>query len=415
MILRLVVVLGVSVTLVGCAAAYVHGKAARLLRLGPRGRGALALVLAAGIAATLAARLLERTFPATTLAPPGMAGWVITVATVIATLLLGLVDLASLAARRLRPRPVLATPPPEPEAARPSLDPAAGPSPRAPASRRVFLSQAATGSALAIGAASATYGALFGRRDYTLEEVSFAIPGLSRRLDGYTLVQLSDLHLGTFVGEAEMRAAEALVARARPDLIVLTGDLIDHDSRQANKLGRFVQRLMALARDGVIAVPGNHDYYTGIDMVVTVLERAGAQVLRNGGRVIGDQGAGFALLGVDDPAGPQEDERAVGPDLGAALAALPASADLPRVLLCHNPAYFPQAAGKVALQLSGHTHGGQINLGVSPAKLVLRHGLVAGRYAREGSGLYVNRGFGTVGPPVRLGAPPEVTRIVLTV
>jgi predicted MPP superfamily phosphohydrolase len=82
--------------------------------------------------------------------------------------------------------------------------------------------------------------------------------------------------------------------------------------------------------------------------------------------------------------------------------------------LCHNPAYFEAAAGQVALQLSGHTHGGQFNPGIRPADWVFRHGWVAGRYESSGSQLYVNRGFGTAGPPVRLGAPPEVTRIVLT-
>jgi predicted MPP superfamily phosphohydrolase len=83
------------------------------------------------------------------------------------------------------------------------------------------------------------------------------------------------------------------------------------------------------------------------------------------------------------------------------------------VLLCHNPVYFPDAAGQVALQLSGHTHGGQVNPGVRPADWVLPHGYVAGLYQRDGSRLYVNRGFGTAGPPARVGAPPELTRIVL--
>jgi hypothetical protein len=84
------------------------------------------------------------------------------------------------------------------------------------------------------------------------------------------------------------------------------------------------------------------------------------------------------------------------------------------VLLCHNPVYFPEAAGQVALQLSGHTHGGQVNLLVRPADWVLPHGYVAGLYQRKSSQLYINRGFGTVGPPARIGSPPEVSRIVLT-
>jgi predicted MPP superfamily phosphohydrolase len=86
---------------------------------------------------------------------------------------------------------------------------------------------------------------------------------------------------------------------------------------------------------------------------------------------------------------------------------------LPRVLLCHNPSYFERSAGKVDLQLSGHTHGGQVNLVVRPAELFMKYGWIAGLYERSGSKLYVNRGFGTAGPPVRVGAPPEITRVVL--
>lgn len=427
MILRNVVFLLALTLIVGSASTYVHRKVTRAANLGRGARRALAAVLAAAMALAVASRMLEHHIPASLLAPLGEVGWVVVLTVFITTVLLLLVDLVTAVARRFQRLTRSAVPAPVAPPA--SVEPASVASPApvdplvsvpavpavSPVSRRIFLSQATTGSALAIGAGSATYGALFGRHDYILEEVAFAIPGLSRRLDGYTLVQLSDIHLGLFVGEAEMRAAEALVMRAKPDLLVLTGDLIDHDSRQANNLGRLVQRLGRYARDGVVAVPGNHDYYTGIETVVTTLSRAGATVLRNGGRILGDQGASLALLGVDDPWGPREDARAVGPDLDAALAAVPAAADLPRVLLCHNPDYFPAAAGRVGLQLSGHTHGGQIKVGITPAALVLRHGFIAGRYTREGSGLYVNRGFGTAGPPARVGAPPEVTRIVLTV
>jgi hypothetical protein len=101
-----------------------------------------------------------------------------------------------------------------------------------------------------------------------------------------------------------------------------------------------------------------------------------------------------------------------GPDLDRALSTIPG--DVPRILLCHNPSFFPEAAGKVSLQLSGHTHGGQISLGINPAELVLPHGYVRGGYERDGSMLYVNRGFGTAGPPARVGSPPEITRVILT-
>ena len=105
--------------------------------------------------------------------------------------------------------------------------------------------------------------------------------------------------------------------------------------------------------------------------------------------------------------------RPVGPNLDEALRHAPLN--LPRVLLCHNPALFPAVADRIDLQLSGHTHGGQVNLGVRPADLLLRHGYIAGRYQRGNAQIYVNRGFGTAGPPARIGAAPEVTKLVLTV
>ena len=291
--------------------------------------------------------------------------------------------------------------------------------PRAPEglARRAFLAQATVGSAFLVGSSSSLYGSLAGRHDYQLEDVPLRLPGLSRALDGFTIVQLSDIHIGQFVGDAELAAAEALVRRARPDLIVLTGDLLDHDPRYAQQLGRFARKLGPLAREGVVAISGNHDFYAGIHETMSALEAGGADVLRNRGRVIGGR-AGFALLGVDDVWGRRF---GMGPDLHRAIDALPAVAgsvgaarELPRVLLCHNPSFFEAAAPHVGLQLSGHTHGGQINLVVRPADWLLKNGWVAGLYRERGSQLYVNRGFGTAGPPARIGSPPEVTRIVLT-
>jgi predicted MPP superfamily phosphohydrolase len=280
-----------------------------------------------------------------------------------------------------------------------------------PNTRRVFLGQAATGSAMVLGSGSAFYGALFGRQDYILEEFPVRIPGLSKRLDGYTLVQISDIHFGLFAGDREILVAEDLVRRARPDRIVLTGDLLDSNPRYAEMLGRFVRRIAPLARDGVVVIPGNHDWYAGVDIVMDAAKAAGARVLRNDGFVVGGEKDGFALLGVEDVWAKRIDPQ-MGPDLEKAISSVPA--DLPRILLCHNPVFFPQAAGKVALQLSGHTHGGQINMGpIRPGQIVLPYGYIEGRYEREGSQLYVNRGFGTAGPPARIGSPPEVTRIVL--
>jgi uncharacterized protein len=306
----------------------------------------------------------------------------------------------------------------EPAAA--ATPPAATATPPAPVEvpRRVFLTRAAASSALLIGSGSSLYGALKGRHDYSIEDVPVVVPGLRSAFSGFTIAQLSDVHIGVYVGEPELAIAEELLRQSKPDLIVLTGDLLDNDPNLAPKLGWFVRRLAPLARHGVVAITGNHDFFAGVDEVASALTRGGARILRNEGLVIGDAAGGFSLLGVDDVWARRSGG---GPDLARAVTSLPRlgggvapARDLPRVLLCHNPSFFAEAAGEVALQVSGHTHGGQVNLGVRPADYVLPGGWVAGRYERSGSLLYVNRGFGTVGPPARVGAPPEVTRLVLT-
>ena len=186
--------------------------------------------------------------------------------------------------------------------------------------RRAFLTQAVAGSAFLIGGSSSFYGALVERHDYRLEELPMPIPGLSPKLDGFTIVQLSDVHIGHFVGWPELRAAEEFIRRAKPDLLVLTGDLLDHDPALADQLGQFARRLLPLAREGVVAISGNHDFYAGIGAVVHALETAGVTVLRNRGRVIGSADAGFALLGVDDLWARRQGGGRAGPAPGRELA-----------------------------------------------------------------------------------------------
>lgn len=273
--------------------------------------------------------------------------------------------------------------------------------------RRMFLEQAAGASVLAGTGLAFGWGATRGRHAYEIREVVVPVPGLPRVLEGYSLAQVSDLHVGTFVGEGELRRGLALVAAAKPDLLVATGDLVDMDPRFVDLMARYLAD--HAPRDGAYAILGNHDYYAGADDVAQALRRAGVRLLLNQGVVLrpGD-GGGFALLGVDDSWGRRRG--GPGPNLEEAIAMVPD--DRPRILLAHQPDYFDRAAGRVALQLSGHTHGGQLNPGFRPADLFMKY--VAGPYARGGSRLYVNRGFGTSGPPARIGAPPEITKIIFT-
>jgi uncharacterized protein len=391
--------------------------------LGNKSRTALKTVLIASIALMVIGRLAGRFWPSPWVSVAIAVGSTVELGVVISGALLLVLDaalaLAGFArrfARLLRPAAVtplvtstadgrarLAVVPPE--------------TPRVELPRRAFLTQAAAGSAFLIGSSSSLYGTLKGRHDYVIEEVPIRLPGLARAFDGFSIAQISDVHIGAFTGDAELAIAEELLGRTKADLIVLTGDLLDNDPRLAPQLGRFVRRLVPLARYGVVAVSGNHDFFAGVAAMADAVTAGGGRMLRNDSLVLGDAAAGVALLGVDDV---WARRRGAGPDLARAVRLLPRldgkvapAVDLPRVLLCHNPSFFADAAGQVGLQLSGHTHGGQVNLGLRPADYLLPGGWVAGRYEQDGSQLYVNRGFGTVGPPARLGAPPEVTRIVL--
>jgi predicted MPP superfamily phosphohydrolase len=250
------------------------------------------------------------------------------------------------------------------------------------------------------------WGMVRGRHAFELRELAVRIPGLPRVLDGYVVAQISDIHTGNHVGERELDEGLSLVRKARPDLVVVTGDLVDFEATFAPFVGRKLADLPS--RDGVFACLGNHDYYAGADSIVRALRAAGIAPLVDEGRVLrASDGGGFALLGVDDVTSKRHGRS--GPRLARALSMVPP--EVPRILLSHQPPTVDAWAGQVALQLSGHTHGGQINPGGRMLNLLFEY--AAGAYAVSGTTLYVNRGFGTVGPPVRVGVPPEVTRIVL--
>lgn len=301
-----------------------------------------------------------------------------------------------LACRYLRGRP-----------ARPTSPIENAPQERQETMTRRQVVEASAGAALfgAVGGAVG-WGVVRGRHAFELREVPVRIPGLPRVLDGYVIAQISDIHTGVHVGERELDEGLSLVRRARPDLVAVTGDLVDIDPVFAPLIARKLADLPA--RDGVFTCLGNHDYYAGARAVASVLRAAGITPLVNDGRVVraGDAG-GFAILGADDLMATRFD--GAGPRLDLAMRAVPAG--LPKILLSHQPPSVDKWPGQVALQLSGHTHGGQINPGGKMLNVLFEY--VAGAYAVGGTTLYVNRGFGTVGPPSRIGVPPEVTRVVL--
>jgi len=287
------------------------------------------------------------------------------------------------------------------------------PKPEEPASlaRREAIASIG-GGVLATGVAGTLgFGALKTRLDVDVTEVPVRIARLPKALDGFSIVQVSDIHVGPFFGERDLVRAEDMVRGLRPDLVVMTGDLVHLHAGYLPMSVAWVARLGAMARHGAAAIPGNHEYYVGREKVLGALQNAGVDVLLNRGRVVAKaDGGGFGLVGVDDIYGSLSG-RGPGPRVERPLAEL--SPDLARVLLCHQPHWHPHAASfGFDLMLSGHLHGGQIApLGPLVAGAV--YDAVAGLYDRAGCRLYVNRGLGTSGVPSRVAVRPEITKIVL--
>ena len=413
--LRIGFSLGLVLLVASLVAWYVGKRATWAFGLSRPVRRAMGVTIALGFAAAVVSRMLDWEH-ATLGYVLGAFGGTTLLGVVISSVMLLPVDLARLVLYARRGKS--AAPPAADVAASSARTeaPASAPhedaraeTPALPA-RRDFLVRAAAGSAITFGMGASIYGTLLGRHDYTLETVPIRLAKLPKALDGLTIVQLSDIHVGTFVGERELSAALDLVQSARADLVVMTGDLLDHDLHYAPVLARFARALQSRARYGVFAIPGNHDHYAGAPTVLRLLREAGTEVLLNRHVQIGDAGGRLLLAGLDDVAGPGF--MSPGPQPEVAFAG--ASPDLARVLLSHNPVYFAESRTYADLTLSGHTHGGQITLFINPAELVLSHGLVRGHYHVGESQLYVNRGFGTAGPPSRIGSPPEVTKLVLT-
>lgn len=276
--------------------------------------------------------------------------------------------------------------------------------------RRRFLAQAtAAGAVLATGG---TVGYGFWRAYVAAPEVSEVVvrlPHLPRALEGFTLVQLSDVHVGSLI---ERRFMDELVARVnalRPDLVAITGDLVDGLPRD---LGHAVAALQHLrSRAGTFFVTGNHEYHSNDLAWARALQGLGLQVLRNRGVRVGDAGGSFDLLGVDDWSGGWRRRGRTDYDLEHALQyGAPGRAS---VLLAHQPMNVEQVMARgVGLQLSGHTHGGQVF--PMTALIGRRMPYVAGHYTVGEGQLYVSRGAGFWGPPLRIGSPPELVKVVLT-
>jgi predicted MPP superfamily phosphohydrolase len=272
-------------------------------------------------------------------------------------------------------------------------------------SRRAFL-KSATGAALAAPVMAGTV-AFIRRDNLRLVEIDMPIAGLPKDLHGLRIVQLSDIHLSPFLSEATLDRAIGMANETKPNLALVTGDLISRAGDPLDVCLRHVSRLRSDA--GTYGCNGNHEIYTnseryvqqeGAKLGISILRRQN-QVLRFGGALLNLTGFDYQRKG---------DPYLLGAEWLRVDGAL-------NVLLSHNPDVFPVAASKgFDLTMAGHTHGGQVDFEILEHHVNIARFFtpyVYGRYEREGKSIFVTRGIGTVGAPARLGAPPEVALIRL--
>lgn len=279
-----------------------------------------------------------------------------------------------------------------------------------PVTRRRFLRSALRLGALGLVGGVYTMGIEPGWIEFSQVEV--AMPRLHPAFDGYRIVQFSDIHFDSWMTEARLGGIVAAINQLKADAIVITGDFVSIDSGPvAPALVRSLSHLSA--PDGVFAIPGNHDHWHGLPALLKAIRGAGVRDLRNASATITRGDATLHLAGVDDPW--------VGtPKLKDVTDALPA--DGAAIMLAHAPDFADEVAplGRYDLQLSGHSHGGQVRLlGWAPVLPPFGKRYPSGRYDVNGMTLYTNRGVGTIPAArvlrVRFMCWPEITTFTLRV
>jgi predicted MPP superfamily phosphohydrolase len=281
--------------------------------------------------------------------------------------------------------------------------------PLIPTTRRQFLSRAAAAGAVAIAGDSIF---LAPNRPRIVRK-DFFLPRWPERLNGFTIAVLSDFHYDPYFSVHPLHAAIPMVNGLHPDLIVLTGDFVSVPLLGSRKKAALAAEPCASllsqlpAPHGVWAVMGNHDIDTDRKHVAAALQAESIQVLANQSQAIERDGARIWLAGVNDPLTRNA-------DLPKTLHDVPAGEAI--ILLAHEPDFADQAARfPIDLQLSGHSHGGQVRIPFLPPlylpKMAKKY--VWGTYQVGALALYTNAGLGTIGLPVRLNCPPEITLVTL--
>ena len=272
--------------------------------------------------------------------------------------------------------------------------------------RRQFFARVGGGAVVTAATGATAFGMHEVLKEHNIAEVPITLSRLPQSLDGFTIAQITDVHVGYTVARSFVQSIVDRVNALQPDLIAITGDLVDGDLESLRDAVKPLTELSAPY--GVYFVTGNHEYYAGAEPWVEELKRLGIRVLENERVSIGQGQDSFDLAGVHDY---QSDRFGAGPDLAKALDGRDPKREL--VLLAHQPRQvFESKEHGVGLQISGHTHGGQI----WPWHYIVKaqqKGLLAGLSRHGDTQLYISRGTGYWGPPVRVGAPAEITKVIL--
>lgn len=269
-------------------------------------------------------------------------------------------------------------------------------------SRRDFFKRSLDVASLVV-ATSLTARGIYEARDIKHEKVDIKIKNLKKP---YKIVQLSDIHIGGLIDKDFIHNIAKRVDAMDADLVVITGDLVDIDIQHASDALEELARLNS--RYGTYFVVGNHEYFHNIEKIIAKVKSLGIRVLENENVYIGDAGFGFNLAGVYDVFGYRT--LSYMPEIGDALKG---KKDAPTILLAHQPRYIEEVIGGVDLMLSGHTHGGQLY----PFKFLvkLQQPYISGLHQHNKElQIYVNKGTGFWGPPMRLGASSEITEIMVS-
>lgn len=257
--------------------------------------------------------------------------------------------------------------------------------------------------ALALILALCAYSLYNGSKPPVVRNIAIKTSKLTDKIDSFTIAHLSDIHMGPITDYKWLERTVNITNGLAPDLIVITGDLIDEDVSGIDSYVEIIKQLKA--KHGVYACTGNHEYYAGIDSFLKFCQKTGIKVIRNGCVTIGGT---VELAAIDDIAGRRFGETAV--DIKSALSGC--DFNRPVILLSHQPNVFDKAViNKIDLQLSGHSHAGQIPPMDLIVWLVFKYSY--GLYGNNGSYIYTSPGTGTWGPPMRLFSKSEIVKITL--